>query len=67
MANKLKIKLWISTNKVGSECKSTVPLIDYGITDAEWNAKTEDEQSALLDEWALEYMNNTGEMGAAVE
>lgn len=67
MADKLKIKLWCSTNKVGSECEEEIPLIDYGFTDKQWRAMSEDQRHVLLDEWAQEHLNNNGDYGACVE
>lgn len=67
MSNKLKVYLWCQTNMNGSKCKDTVPLADYGFTDDEWNALPEKKQQELLSEWAMDFMNNNGEMGAIVE
>lgn len=67
MADKLKVKLWVRTNKNGSECEDKVPLSDYGYTDDEWRALSEEEQGKLMDEWALDFVGNNGEYGACVE
>lgn len=67
MTDKLKIRLWCRTNKIGSKCQDVVPLIDYGFTDKEWLDLEEEVRVTYLNEWALEFMNNNGEIGAIVE
>lgn len=67
MTDKLRLHLFCCTNKVGSEYKAVVSLADYGFTDEEWAALTPRAQDKLLYEWAIEFFNNHGEMGAYVE
>lgn len=64
MAETYELELGVSTNKVGSDSKETVPLINYGYSDEEWDALTSQDQSKLVGEWVEEFVwENTDNWG----
>lgn len=68
MAETYRVKLWHSGPWVGAEGEDSHPLSDFGYTDKEWDALSEDVQERLLDEWAEgEFWNAGYEYGGEIE
>ncbi len=56
MAETYEVELGVSTSKVGSDTEDTVPLIDFGYTDEEWDALSAHEQDELTTSWVEEFV-----------
>jgi hypothetical protein len=55
--NVYTLTLGTNTPFAGCDEEDTVPLIDYGVTDEEWDAKHENAKEELLAQWAAEYLH----------
>lgn len=60
MAETYKLKLYASGPFVGCVSEETVDLIDYGLTDEEWDMLDERDRGKMLDEFAAEFLYNEG-------
>ena len=52
MGDTVKVQVWNSTNKVGSECKDTIE-----IDREEWEAMTDDEKDDACQDAAFNYLD----------
>lgn len=55
--NTYTLTLGMETQYVVGDEEDTVPLIDYGYTDEEWDGLDENTKDNLIDEWAAEYLH----------
>lgn len=60
MAETYTITLGYESNVVNAGGEDTAPLIEYGLTDEDWDEMTEKEQTKFLDECASDNFWNQG-------
>lgn len=68
MSETYRLELFASGPYVGCESTEMVDLSDYGYTDEQWDALTEQKREDLLEEWGQDFFWNEGyEFNAKVE
>lgn len=55
--NTYTLTLGTNTPFTGTDEEDTIPLVDYGVTDEEWDALDENTKEAAIEQWASEYLH----------
>lgn len=55
--NTYTLTLGTNTPFVNTDEEDTVPLVDFGYTDEEWDDLTEEAKDRLIDQWSAEYLH----------
>ena len=59
-----KIKLYVSTNLVGSRIQEIVDISEFGMSEEDWQDYNKDLKQDFLNEWATDFLYDNVEFGA---